>query len=245
MTANNFSKVSATRVKSTFLVKPMYEGKSFSCFESGFNATRQNSIRVNNMEDLRLQVDECLGVGSLNHNRIKNLPLVADLNPALYQQFVDYLGKQPLFYFQERFAPECPGYEWNGFLLFSILGTEYARKVVLDHKDELHVVLAFDDPDSDIYYILIDTETGGGSLEDFVRWQEDIRDMVLLPYFHNPVGYMLNYYSRALAPRHYDVVDADVLFGKPIESVKGYNTSKPRSLNSQIKKFMTAIGLIK
>lgn len=194
MASKIYSEHLAERVSSTFLVRPMYEGKTFPCFESGFNATREESIRVRRMEDMRLGIEKCTT-----------------------QQFEEYLGKQPVFYFQERFADgELPSYEWNGFLLFAIRGTETARKTALAHKDELHIILSFDDPDYDRYYILVDTGTGGGTPGEFLKWQEDVRDLCLKKYFHKPLGFNTERFTRALTPDHYDIVDVDVLFGKPM-----------------------------
>lgn len=170
----------------------MYEGKSYPCYESGFHATCLDSIRVNRMEDMRLGLEKCTT-----------------------EQFQDYLGKQPVFYFQERFAEVSPGYDWNGFLLFAIRGAEDARKVALAHQDELHIILSFDEPETDRYFILVDTGTGGGSPEEFLKWQNDVRDMCLRPYFRNPKGFDCSRYCRALTPSHYDIVNLDVLFGQP------------------------------
>lgn len=194
MNKNNTIQASATRTNSNILVKPMFEGKTHRCYESGFNSTREDSIRVTRMEDMRLGIEDCTP-----------------------EEFKEYLGKQPLFYFQERFAAECPGYEWNGFLLFSVNNhVDDARKVIIDHKDELHVILAFDDPDFDRYYILIDTETGGGSIEDFHKWRDDVKDMVLSRYLHKVKGHQLDYYCRAFTTDHYDIEDHDALFGKAV-----------------------------
>lgn len=193
--AEQSSTTNAPRAGYSFLVKPMYEGKSYPCYESGFNATREDSIRVIRMEDMRLGLEDCTP-----------------------EEFREYLGKQPVFYFQERFAPECPGFEWNGFLLFAIRGKEDARKTALAHQDELHIILSFKDPDTDRYFILVDTESGGGTKEDFQRWQADIRDMVIKPYFHKPTGFSLDRYTRALVPVYYDIIDKDTLFGKPVEA---------------------------
>lgn len=213
-TSSVFNQASATRVKSTFLVRPMYEGKTYPCFQSGFNATREESIRVRRMEDMRLGIEDC--------------------TPA---EFEDYMGKQPVFYLQERFADEVfPGYEWNGFLLFSIRGKEDARKIALAHKDELHIILSFDDPDADIYYILVDTETGGGTHEEFLKWQEDVRDMCIKPYFRKPKGYNFDRYCRALTPEHYDIVELDVLFGKSEEEASS-KVNEPMTVGQILKSF--------
>lgn len=192
MANKNSNQASAIRVQTNFLVKPKYEGKLYPCYESGFHATQEESIRVRRMEDMRLGLEDCTK-----------------------EEFEDYLGKQPLFFLQERFAPVCPGFEWNGFLLFAIRGKEDARKMALAHKDDLHIILSFDDPDADRYYILVDTETGGGTQEEFQKWQEDVRDMCVKPYFRKPICHTIGYYSRALTPDHYDIVDLDALFGKP------------------------------
>ena len=212
MANNNSNQASANRVQTKFLVKPKYEGTLYPCYESGFNATRQESIRVRRMEDMRQEIAEYLecSVECIDYSKL------SILNPQLYHEFKDYLGKQPLFFLQERFAPVCPGYEWNGFLLFSIRGKDDARKVAIAHKDELHIILSFDDPDADLYYILVDTETGGGTLEEFQKWQEDVRDMCIRPYFRKPLGHALGHYSRALTPAHYDIVNLDALFGTPV-----------------------------
>lgn len=182
-----------TRANSTFLVKPMYEGKTFRCYESGFNATCEDSIRVIRLEDMRLGIED--------HTN---------------EQFYDLRGKQPLFYFQERFAQEHVGFEWNGFLLYAVNKNKAdARKVALANQDKLHIVLAFDDPDTDRYYMLIDTQTGGGNEDDFLTWRADIREGIMQHYFHKPIGYGMDYYIRACTLDHFDIINRDALFGEP------------------------------
>lgn len=222
----------ATRANSTFLVKPMYEGKTFRCYESGFNATCEDSIRVIRLEDMRQEI--------ANTQR-------SSLNSKLYEQFYDLRGKQPLFYLQERFAQEHVGFEWNGFLLYAVNKNKAdARKVALANQDKLHIVLAFDDPDSDRYYMLIDTQTGGGTEDDFLTWRADIREGIMQHYFHKPVGFGMDYYIRASTPDHFDIIDRDVLFGNAeecgvseVSGVSGGFKNQPVTVGEIIKDFFS------
>ena len=214
--SNNTSNI---RSRSTFLVKPMYEGKSFKCYESGFNDTIAKSIRVTRLESMRLNL--------IDHTE---------------EEFNNLLSKQPLFYLQERFGPEFPSYEWNGFILFGIPGNkEQTRKVVMDNQKRLNIILAFDDPDKDFYYILIDTETDGGTNEEFLKWREDIREMVVKPIFHKPHVYGFDFYCRASTPDHYDIVDYDTLFGKPYDFMQAETprSCQTMSVGEIIKSFFT------
>lgn len=201
MTAINSVQANAIRTKSTFLVKPRYEGRAFPCYESGFDDTTTESIRVIRLEDMRQE--------------IANTQL-STLNSKLYEQFYDLRGKQPLFYLQKRFAQEHVGFEWNGLLLYAVNKNKAdARKVAIANQDKLHIVLAFDDPDTDRYYMLIDTQTGGGTEDDFLTWRADIREGIMQHYFHKPIGFGMDYYIRASTLDHFDIVDRDALFGEP------------------------------
>lgn len=212
------AKTSGTRANSTFLVKPMYEGNTFRCYESGFNATCEDSIRVTRLEDMRLGIED--------HTD---------------EEFHDLRGKQPLFYLQETFAHDRIGYDWNGFLLYAVnKNKEDARKVALANKEQLHIILAFDDPDADRYYMLIDTQTGGGTEDDFLTWQTDIREGIMQHYFHKPVSFGMDYYIRASTLDHFDIVDRDVLFGSPFtEAVEEERTCEPMSVGQIIRKFFS------
>lgn len=214
MTQNNPIPANAIRTKSTFIVRPRYEGRAFPCYESGFEATTSESIRVIRLEDMRL--------GLKDHTS---------------DEFYNLKGKQPTFYLQERLASDNPGFEWNGLLLYSVRDKKSARKVALALKEKLHIVMAFDDPDFDRYFILVDTETGGGSEEEFIQWRTDIRDTMIRPYFHMPVGYNHNFYIRALLPEYYHIVDRDVLFGKPEAIETDTCSCKPMSVGEIIKSF--------
>lgn len=87
MRTNNFSSAnankSAVRNQSTFLVKPRYEGRAYKCFESGFDATTQESVRVIRLEDMRQGIEE--------HTT---------------EEFYDLKGKQPVFFLMETFSPD-------------------------------------------------------------------------------------------------------------------------------------------
>lgn len=203
----------AIRTNSTFIVKPKYEGRPYPCYESGFDATTTESIRVLRLEDMRLGIEE--------HTD---------------EMFFDLKGKQPTFFLQERFGEDS--FQWNGYLLYSVRDKKSARQVALANKEKLHIVLAFEDPDSDRYFILVDTETGGGTEEEFLLWRDDIRDTMISPLFHKPVVHNLNFYTRALLTGYYDIVNRDVLFGKP-ETIETSETRscKPMSIGEIISSF--------
>lgn len=200
------------RSKSSFLVKPRYEGHTYPCYESGFDATTTESIRVIRLEDMRLGIEA--------HTD---------------EDFFDLKGKQPTFFLQERFGEDS--FQWNGYLLYSVRDKKNACKVALANKEKLHIVLSFEDPDSDRYFILVDTETGGGTEEEFLMWREDIRDTMIRPLFHKPVAHNLNFYNRALLPEYYHIVDRDALFGTPEIIETTTRSCKPMSVGEILKSF--------
>lgn len=214
MTTNKSVPANAIRTKSTILVKPRYEGRTYPCYESGFDDTTTESIRVIRLEDMRLGIE--------------------DHSP---DEFYDLKGKQPTFYLQARHAADRPGIEWNGYLLYSVSDKKSARKVAVANKEKLHIVMAFDDPDTNRYFILVDTETGGGTEEEFYLWRKDISDTMISPFFHKPVCHNLNFYTRALLPEYYHIVDRDVLFGTPEVIDTDSRTCKPMSVGEIIKSF--------
>ena len=202
-----------------FLVKPMYEGNSMPCNEFHFDLTRNESIRVQKLEDARLGI--------------------IDLTDEEY-----YLlrGRQPLFYFQERFASDRPGYEWNGLLLFSVKkNIEDARKVAHSVKDELNIVLAFTDPESDRYFFLIDTKTDGGTEQEHDQWAIDICDTQVSRYFHKARYHKMTAYTNALLPEYYDILDREALFGKDEPEPQQENTrcNRTMSVGEVIRKFFS------
>ena len=198
--------------KAKFLVKPMYEGKSMRCDDYHFDLTCNESIRVHKLEDARLGI--------------------TDLTEEEY-----YLlrGHQPIFFFQECFAADRPGFDWNGYLLFSVKkNIEDARKVALANKEKLNIVLSFTDPEYDRYYMLIDTKLDGGSEEEHDQWAKDILDTQVSRYFHKARIHKLDAYCNALLPQYYDIIDREALFPENVESSEFSVESDPHqtSLNT-------------
>lgn len=173
-----------------FLMKPIQTLKIRMCSNYDFDKATE-CYRVTHLEDYRYGIEDMSA-----------------------EELFRLKGNQPIFFLQERLTQDHE-IQWNGLLLYSINGKEDAHKVALAHKKDLHIVLAFDDPDADRYFILIDTGTDGGSKEDFLQWQYDVKEMILSHYFHNPTGKNLDFYVRAFTSPHYDIIDRDALFGTP------------------------------
>lgn len=104
--AKQSSTTNVLRAGYSFLVKPKYEGRPYPCYESGFDATTTESVRVIRLEDMRQGIEE--------HND---------------DEFYDLKGKQPTFFLQECFGEDS--YQWNGYLLYSVRDKKSARKVAL------------------------------------------------------------------------------------------------------------------
>lgn len=178
------------RTKSTFLVKPCYEGHTFPCYQSGFHNTTTESIRVNRLEDMRLGIED--------HTE---------------EEFYDLKGKQPVFFLMETLSPEG-SYRWNGRILFSHVNKETSRRLVEQHRKEWNVVLSFSDPDADRYFFVVDTKADVLTEEAFLKSRKEWADRLNRTMSH-VTQHNMSFYVRALTPDYYDIVDLDALFGKP------------------------------
>lgn len=220
------------RYGKTFLLKATISAKSRMCSNFDFDKAT-DCYRVNLLENYRYGIED---MSAEEHFKL--------------------VGNQPILFLQEAKKTWSPLlkakvsndealsdgsiFKWNGKLLYCINGKEDARKVALAHKADLHIVLAFDDPDADRYFILIDTGTDGGSKEDFLQWQQNLKDMILSRYFHNPSGRSLDFYIRALTSPHYDIIDRDALFGTPtnLEPASSVPTAPHLTTLDRIKSFL-------
>lgn len=179
------------RHKSSFLVRPCYQGRFHSCYESGFDVTTTESRRVNKLEQMR-----------------------QGLIPWTVKDFYDLRGKQPVFDFMQTFT-EDGELQWNGLLLLHHVNQEVSRRLIAEHQAEWHVVAAFPDPDKDIYFFVIDTRTDDFSEESFLKlrkeWASRLNKVFSHVSLHSP-----GYYARAHPAKYYDILDRDALFGEPI-----------------------------
>ena len=181
---------STLRTGKTFLMKPAIEANSFMCTEFNFDQTLE-CPRV-----IRLQ-DYLFGLEELTDEQAYKLN-----------------GNQPIFYLQERFA-EIQGYDWNGFILFRFADKQEARKVAINHTDDLNIALAFDSPLDNRYYILVKTDAE--KFDEKSRRHYCYKHKALLQqYLPKPQWMDLDFFVRAFTPDHYDVVNKDMLFGKPV-----------------------------
>lgn len=203
------SNSSAIRTKSTFLVKPCYEGRPFPCYQSGFRDTTSESVRVNRLEDMRLKIAECLECSVECKDNTKR----STLNSQLYHEFYDLKGKQPVFFLMETLSPEG-SYLWNGRILFSHVNKETSRRLVEQHRKEWNVVLSFSDPDADRYFFVVDTNADVLTEEAFLKSRKEWADRLNRTMSH-VTQHNMSFYVRALTPDYYDIVDLDALFGKP------------------------------
>lgn len=197
----------------------MYEGNSMPCNEFHFDLTCNESIRVHKLEDARLGISELTD-----------------------EEYYLLRGRQPIFYFQERFASDRPGYEWNGLLLFSVKKhAEDARKVAHSVKEELNIVLAFTDPESERYFFLIDTKTDGGTEQEHDQWASDIFDTQVSRYFHKARFHKMTTYTNALLPEYYDILNREALFGKDEPEPQQVDTRciRTMSIGEVIRKFFS------
>ena len=185
------------RFNPKFLVKPFRKGRPYPCFGKNFDITTDQCRRVNNMEAYRNGLSDISAeeAGDLNHI-------------------------QPVFYLMEQ-ADGFKGYQederlvhkWNGLLLFSHSHKDRTRKTVMENRKPWNVVLAFDDPDKDRYWFVVDTREKWPDEETFwcdrATWKELLDEKLV-----NTMAYDSDYYVRALTPDHYDIVDREVLFGE-------------------------------
>lgn len=186
---NNSNSV-AIRPKSTILVKPFAEGRPFNCFESNFTANTVHSRRVNRLHDIHLGLKECSD-----------------------EERYRLIGNQPVFYLMETYDSEGR-WRWNGRLLFSTKMCDEARQMIRDHSEELHIIMAFEDPNNKHFFFLVDTGTEDLSDESYLAQSRKTFKAVskYLPKvsYHQP-----NFYVRVLPEHYYEVLDRDALFGKP------------------------------
>lgn len=198
--------------KSSFLVKPLPKGRPYPCYERGFDTATEDCQRVARLEDMRLGIEE--------HTE---------------DVFFELKANQPVFYLQERYTAvgmsrEGGGLlvdiEWNGLLLFHCLGKEEVRRLVKVYREEWHIVLAYDDPDSDCYSIVVDTMAEDFSHDSFLKFQSMWKSRLdLILGQANGVG--LEFYERVYTSSHYDIVDREALFGQAAE--KGGESAGPLS----------------
>lgn len=207
---------SPRRSGKTFLMKPAYEANSFMCTDFNFEQTVE-CPRV-----IRLQ-DYLSGIEDLTDDELYRL-----------------MGNQPVFYLQERFATDRSGYEWNGFLLFRTDDKQQARQLVTDHATDLHIVMGFDSPLDNRYYILINT--GTGRFDEKVLRKNRFKYKALLEQHLDKVTWMsIDFFVRAFTEDHYDLVDKDALFGEPetVEAVAEDRCCKTMTVGEVLKSFFS------
>lgn len=198
---------SVNRSVKPFLMKPAIEAKSFPCTEFNFDQTLE-CPRV-----IRLQ-DYLIGLEELTEEQAYKLT-----------------GNQPIFYLQERFAENGDGYDWNGFILFRFQDKMEARKVAIEHAEDLSVALAFDSPLDNRYYILV--KTGAEKFDEKSRLHYCYKHKALLQqYLPNPKWMDLDYYVRAFTSDHYDVVNKDLLFGESVDICPAADAEGQRCCNA-------------
>ena len=180
----------AIRPKSTILVKPFAEGRPFNCFESNFTANTVRSRRVNRLHDIHLGLKECSD-----------------------EERYRLIGNQPVFYLMETYDSEGR-WKWNGRLLFSTKMCDEAREMIRNHSEELHIIMAFEDPNNNHFFFLVDTGTEDLSDESYLAQSRKtfkaVRKYLPKVSYHQP-----NFYVRVLPEHYYEVLDRDALFGKP------------------------------
>ena len=87
-------------------------------------------------------------------------------------------------------------------------------------------MLAYDDPDSDCYSIVVDTMAEDFSHDSFLKFQSMWKSRLdLILGQANGVG--LEFYERVYTSSHYDIVDREALFGQAAE--KGGESAGPLS----------------
>lgn len=209
----------ATHIGKSFLMKPAVEANSFLCTEFNFDQTLE-CPRV-----IRLQ-DYLYGIEELTEEQLHKL-----------------IGNQPVFYLQERFAEseggEWNGYEWNGLILYRFLDKQLARKVATENADKLGIVLAFDSPLDNKYYILIKTDAE--KFDEKSRLHYCYKHKAQLEQYL-PKAHWLDqdFFVRAFTADHYDVVNRDALFGKPEVIANNEERScEPMSVGEALKSFFS------
>lgn len=216
--SSELSSNNSIRTKSSFLVKPCFEGRPYPCYQSGFRDTTTESVRVIRLEDMRLGIED--------HTE---------------EEFYDLKGKQPVFFLMETLSPEGT-YQWNGHILFSHVNKEVSRRLVEQHQKEWNIVLSFSDPDTDRYFFVVDTQSEELTEEAFLKarkeWAERLNKTMSHVTQHN-----MNFYVRALTPEYYDIVDLDALFGKPepLHQQDDFRTCRPMSVGEIIQTFFGRI----
>lgn len=210
----------AIRYGKTFLVKPAFEASSFMCTDLNFRETLE-CPRVIRMEDY-----------------------MNGIEPMSREEAFQLAGNQPVFYFQERAATdvdgEFKGYEWNGFLLFRTSNKAEAREAVSEHAEELNIILAYDNPMDNLYYILIDTKAEKLD-EKTLRKMRFKHKSLLIKHIPYVTWTVTDYFARAFTENHYDLVNMDALFGKPeiFEADPSSRSCKPMSVGEILKNFFS------
>lgn len=210
---------STRRFGKTFLMKPAYEANSFMCTDFNFEQTIE-CPRV-----IRLQ-DYLCGIEELTDDELYHL-----------------MGNQPVFYLQERFATNRSGYEWNGFLLFRTDDKQKARQLVTEHAADLHIMMGFDSPLDNRYYILINT--GTDRFDEKMLKKTRFKYKALLEQHLDKVTWMsIDFFVRAFTESHYDLVDKDALFGVPetieeVADVAEDRSCKTMSVGEVMKSFFS------
>lgn len=210
----------AIRYGKTFLVKPAYEAPSFMCTDLNFRETLE-CPRVIRMEDYMNGIEQ-----------------------MSREEAFQLAGNQPVFYFQERVAKgeddEFNGYEWNGFLLFRTSNKAEAREAVRNHAEDLDIILAYNNPMDNFYYMLIDTKADRLD-EKELRHKRFKHKALLMKYIPYVTWTATDYFARAFTENHYDLVNKNALFGKPetIEADSSSRSCKPMSVGEILKNFFT------
>lgn len=180
--------INTRRPLANICVKLYRDTKSQPCDEFQFDLTVSNYHVLHHLDEL-LQI--------------------ADVDD---KTFYEHHGNQPLLFPTMRYDDDHHTH-WNGLLHISTDDVDAARKFVRE-QDEFHIVMAYYDPYTDKYHIVITTGAEDTSDESFRATRKKY-----IPLLHEYIKvfkmHYYNFYVRALPLDHYKVLDRDILFGEP------------------------------
>jgi len=183
----NHSTLNMTRRPLKRIMAKLYrESKAFPCNEFSFNLTADNYHVQHHFEELNGDVE------------------------VTEEIFYQHHGNQPLIFFTMGLFNGRSG--WNGLLHYTAPDSKEIREYVSRRAEVIDVVVAYADPFTNLYHVIVDTHADDLSEENFYK----IRKQVFKGLSKNidelkPCHF--NFYVRALPIECYDILDRDALFG--------------------------------
>lgn len=162
--------------------------------------------------------ERCVSCHQVQHH-LDELLGIADSNEA---QFYKHHGNQPII-FPTMNLQDGHGI-WNGLLHYTSDDIYATRAFIKQLAGEMDVVIAYEDPYTNLYHFIIDTHEQDLSDENFRRVRK-LHNWKLHDKVCNLRPHHYNFYVRALPLDHYEILDRNALFGDPEPILSADHTS--------------------